>query len=95
MIATTFEPLYNTLTKLPELPPADQIRSYIILGFSALVGIAFLVSLIAMIIFKLRNGDADISIWLNVFLTCLGYVVGILSGLLGLPVPTPPSGGGH
>ena len=87
--------LTETITRLPDLPPADQIRSYIILGFSALMAIAFLVSLVAMIIFKLRDGDADIAIWVNVFLTCLGYVVGILSGLLGLPVPTPPGGGGH
>ena len=65
-----------------------DVRVYIVAGFSALVGIAFLGSLGAMAYFRHRDSNADISTWVNVFLTCLGYIVGILTGLLGLPIPT-------
>jgi uncharacterized membrane protein YfcA len=66
----------------------DQVKIIIILVFSCLVGIAFLVSLLAMVWFRLRDKAADIGPWLNLFLTCLGYIIGILTGLLGIPVPT-------
>ena len=75
------------LRKLAALPPIDKIRAYIVVWFSGLVGVALLVSLGCMVYFKVRTPEADIGIWLNVFLTCLGYVVGILTGLLGIPTP--------
>jgi uncharacterized membrane protein YfcA len=82
------------LKKLAALPPMDRVRAYIVVWFSGLVGIALLVSLGSMVYFKVKAPDADIGIWLNVFLTCLGYVVGILTGLLGIPAVTsnqPPT----
>jgi uncharacterized membrane protein YfcA len=75
------------LKKLAALPPIDKVRAYIVVWFSILVGVALLVSLGCMVYFKVRTPDADIGIWVNVFLTCLGYVVGILTGLLGIPSP--------
>ncbi len=86
----------DALKKLAALPSMDRIRGYIVLFFSGLVGIALLVSLSCMVYFKVKTSDADIGIWLNVFLTCLGYVVGILTGLLGIPAVAsnqPPASG--
>lgn len=73
------------LEKLNALTSTEKVRAYIVLGFSVLVGIAFLVSLACMVIFP------SSAIWGNVFLTCLGYIVGILTGLLGLPTVNPPA----
>jgi hypothetical protein len=73
------------LKKLAALPPVEKVRAYIVVWFSGLVGVALLVSLGCMVYFKVKAPDADIGIWVNVFLTCLGYVVGILTGLLGIP----------
>lgn len=78
------------LQAITKLPMMDRIRAYIVVAFSGLVGIAFLASLGSMIYFKFKQPDADIGLWLNVFLTCLGYIVGILTGLLGIPTPSPP-----
>ena len=41
--------------------------------------------------FKVKDSTNDIGLWMNVFLTCLGYIVGILTGLLGLRAPNPPA----
>jgi hypothetical protein len=81
--------LYNSLWELSRLPTMEQTKIILILVFSCLVGIAFLVSLVAMVVFKLKDKTADIGPWLNLFLTCLGYIIGILTGLLGIPVPAP------
>jgi xanthosine utilization system XapX-like protein len=81
------------LQQIPALPLIDRIKAYIVGAFSILVGIAFLASLGSMIYFKVTDPTADIALWVNVFLTCLGYIVGILTGLLGLPAPAPPSQG--
>jgi uncharacterized membrane protein YfcA len=71
---------------IESLPPMDKIKAIVALVFSGLVAIAFVVSLIAMLWFKGHDPTSDITLWVNVFLTCLGYVVGILSGLFGIPV---------
>ena len=76
------------------LPPLDRVKAYIVAGFSTLVGIAFLVSLGSMVYFRVKETQADIGLWMNVFLTCLGYIVGILTGLLGIPTPNPPGPAG-
>ncbi len=76
---------FDALKKLTALPPTEKVRAYIVVWFSGLVGVALLVSLGCMVYFKVKSPDADIGIWVNVFLTCLGYVVGILTGLLGVP----------
>ena len=70
----------------------DRVKVFIVLGFSILVGVAFLTSLGSMIYFRVADSKADIGLWVNIFLTCLGYIVGILTGLLGIPGPGPPSG---
>ena len=77
-------------TQITTLPLIDKIKAYIVAAFSVLVGIAFLASLGSMIYFKVKEPSADIGLWVNVFLTCLGYIVGILTGLLGIPTPAPP-----
>jgi len=84
------------LQQVATLPPLDKVKAYIVAAFSALVAIAFLASLGSMIYFRLKEPGADIALWVNVFLTCLGYIVGILTGLLGIPTPAPPQpqGGG-
>ena len=69
----------------------DSVKAYIILAFTALVAVAFLASLGGMIYFKIREPNADIGLWVNVFLTCLGYVVGILTGLLGISSTVQPT----
>jgi hypothetical protein len=79
--------LFDTLNEIQHLPSMEQTKIYIVLGFSCLVAIAFLASLVAMIYFRIKDKTADIGMWLNVFLTCLGYVIGILTGLLGIPIP--------
>lgn len=72
------------------LPPLDRVKAYIIAAFSSLVGLTFLVSLGMMVYLRLKEPQVDIGLWVNVFLTCLGYMVGILTGLLGIPTPNPP-----
>jgi len=79
--------LPQILQQFDVLSSIERARVYIVLGFSSLVGMAFLVSLGSMVYFRLKDPKADISLWVNVFLTCLGYVVGILTGLLGIPAP--------
>ena len=81
-------PAFTEITKLPLI---DRIKAYIIGAFSALVAIAFLATLGSMIYFKVKDPSSDIELWLNVFLTCLGYIVGILTGLLGIPTPSQPA----
>lgn len=79
------------LAHVATLPLMEKIRAYIVILFSMLVGIAFVTSLGSMVYFRLVAPDSDIGLWLNVFLTCLGYIVGILTGLLGIPAPHPPA----
>lgn len=79
----------EVLQQMQTLPLMDRVRAYIVIVFSTLVGIAFLVSLGSMVYFRFADSTADIGLWLNVFLTCLGYIVGILTGLLGIPAPKP------
>lgn len=79
------------LTTMSSLPSMERAKVYIVVAFSTLVGLAFIVSLGCMVYFKVTTPQADIGLWLNVFLTCLGYIVGILTGLLGIPTPNPPS----
>lgn len=94
MRLSTFDTiLATTRASVSVLPLLDKAKAYIVVGFSSLVGIAFLVSLASMVYFKAKNPQADIGLWVNVFLTCLGYVVGILTGLLGIPAPNPPGPG--
>ena len=82
-----------SLSKIPQLPTIDRVKAYIVAGFSTLVGIAFLVSLGSMVYFRIKPPQDDIGLWVNVFLTCLGYIVGILTGLLRIPTVNPPNPG--
>ncbi len=70
------------------LPSMERVRIYVALIFSAIVAVAFLFSLFAMFYLRLKNPQADVSTWLNICLTCLGYIVGILAGLFGIAPPT-------
>jgi hypothetical protein len=84
---SNFAQLTATIRMLDTLPTLDQVKTIIVIVFSGLVGVAFIVALGCMVYFLHKK--MDIGIWQNVFLTCLGYIVGILTGLLGVPVPTP------
>ena len=66
------------------------IKGFIAVVFSILIAVAFLGSFWAMAYFKYKDPTADVSVWLNIFLAAFGYVVGILTGILGIP----PVGGG-
>ena len=81
-----------SLKDLGAFATLDRVKVLIVLAFSILVGVAFLVSLGSMVYFRVADSKADIGLWVNVFLTCLGYIVGILTGLLGIPPPGPPAG---
>lgn len=85
---------FSFVRAIPTMPPMDRVKAYIVLGFSILVGLAFLVSLGMLVYLKVKTPGADISLFVNVFLTCLGYIVGILTGLLGIPQPTRTPGPG-
>ncbi|MBI2957103.1 MAG: hypothetical protein HYY26_07320 [Acidobacteria bacterium] len=69
------------------LPPMEKVKTYVALIFSGLVALAFVFSMFAMFYLKLKNPEADVSNWLTIFLTCLGYIVGILAGLFGIALP--------
>jgi uncharacterized membrane protein YqaE (UPF0057 family) len=75
----------------------ERVRTYVALVFSGIVALAFLFSLFAMFYLRLKTPGSDISTWLNICLTCLGYIVGILAGLFGIAPPTQPGPGaaGH
>lgn len=81
--------ILSPLTPGPTNTPRENVILWIILVFSILVAVAFLVSLGAMLYFRFKDPKADIALWLNMFFTTLGYVVGILTGLLGIPKPKP------
>jgi hypothetical protein len=56
-------------------------------GFSVVVALAFAFSLFSMFYLRLKNPQADIGVWLNISLACLGYIIGILAGLFGVAPP--------
>jgi len=56
---------------IPTMPTMDKVKAYIVLAFSILVGIAFLASLGMMVYLKVTSPGTEISLFVNVFLTCL------------------------
>ena len=79
---------------LASLSAMEKVKTYVALGFSGIVAFAFLFCLFAMFYLRLKSPQADIGIWLNIGLTCLGYIVGILAGLFGIAPPAQPGTGG-
>jgi hypothetical protein len=59
--------------------------------FSTVVALAFAFSLFAMFYLPLKNPQAHIAVWFEISLASLGYIVGMLAGLFGIPLPVPPS----
>ena len=59
-------------------------KTLIILVYALVVAAVCIVSFGSLVFIKLRNPMADVDIFLNIFLTSLGNMVGILTGLLGL-----------
>ncbi|MFX0194914.1 MAG: hypothetical protein ACFFCW_02235 [Candidatus Hodarchaeota archaeon] len=59
-------------------------RTIIAIVFALIVALVCVISFGALIIVKIRNPSSEVDIFLNIFLTSLGYIVGILTGLLGL-----------
>jgi len=68
----------------------DKVREFVAIAFSAVVALALAFSLFSMFYLRLKNPQADIAMWLDISLACLGYIVGILAGLFGVPPPVPP-----
>ncbi len=68
----------------------DKVREFVAFGFSAVVALALAFSLFAMFYLRFKNPQADIAVWSDISLACLGYIVGILAGLFGVPPPVPP-----
>jgi hypothetical protein len=52
--------------------------------------LAFAFSLFAMFYLRLKNPQAHIAVWFEISLASLGYIVGMLAGLFGIPLPVPP-----
>jgi hypothetical protein len=69
----------------------ERARVWVAVGFSALMAIAFLVSLSTLVYASVFKPEVKTDIWLNIFLTCFGYVVGIVAGLFGIPAPSAPT----
>ncbi len=64
-----------------------RVRACVAVVFSVVVALTLLFSLFSMFYLRLKNQQADIAVWLNISLTCLGYIVGVLAGLVGVPFP--------
>jgi len=61
-----------------------KTKTLIALGFSLVIALICVASFVALAFVKVRHPEADVGVFLNVFLTTLGYVGGALTGLLGL-----------
>jgi hypothetical protein len=59
-------------------------RTVIALVFAVIIALVCVASFVALVVLRFRNPEADVELFLNIFLTSLGYIVGILTGLLGL-----------
>jgi hypothetical protein len=70
--------------RLAALDIPVRLRTLIAMGFAVVVGLVCPVSFGALVLIKVMNPEADVGVFLNIFLTSLGYIVGILTGLLGL-----------
>lgn len=68
-----------TMLSIPVRP-----RTIIALGFALIIALVCVVSFGALVVVKILHPEAEVDIFLNIFLTSLGYIVGILTGLLGL-----------
>jgi hypothetical protein len=64
---------------LPQKP-----RTLIAVGFALLIAVVCALSLVAMFVLRMKEPAADVAAFQAVFLATLGYVAGILTGLLGL-----------
>jgi len=68
----------------------ETVRVWIVAVFSAAVLIAFLSTLAAVIYFRNKDPKSDVSVFYNIMFTCLGYIVGIMTGILGIANPAAP-----
>jgi hypothetical protein len=59
-------------------------RTTIAVGFALIIGIVCLVSFAGLVYLKLARPTDDVGLFLNIFLSSLGYIVGILTGILGI-----------
>jgi len=59
-------------------------RTLIAIGFALIVGLVCLLSFGGLFYLKLVRPADDAGIFLNIFLSSLGYIVGILTGILGI-----------
>ncbi len=59
-------------------------RTIIAVGFASIVGLVCLLSFGGLFYLKLVRPTEDAGLFLNIFLSSLGYIVGILTGILGI-----------
>lgn len=59
-------------------------RTLIAVGFALIVGLVCLLSFGGLFYLKIARPTEDAGLFLNIFLSSLGYIVGILTGILGI-----------
>ena len=59
-------------------------RTVIAIGFAMIVGLVCVLSFGGLFYLKLARPAEDAGLFLNIFLSSLGYIVGILTGILGI-----------
>jgi hypothetical protein len=61
-----------------------RLRTVIAIGFALIVGLVCVLSFGGLFYLKLARPAEDVGLFLNIFLSSLGYIVGILTGILGI-----------
>ena len=76
--------LASTVSRLKATSKPAAFAAYV---FTIVIGIVCITSFLAMLYLNIKHPDRDTSTLLNVFLTTIGYIVGILTGIFGLDKP--------
>jgi hypothetical protein len=76
--------LDGVIETLSELGIPVRPRTIIAVGFALIVGLVCLLSFGGLFYLKLARPAEDAGLFLNIFLSSLGYIVGILTGILGI-----------
>lgn len=74
--------ILNTIVASMGIPVRP--KTLIAIGFALIVGLVCLLSFGGLFYLKLARPTEDAGLFLNTFLSSLGYIVGILTGILGI-----------